>query len=721
MRKYSTMNVLIPCMRTLTVCIFVFIVSFSGALFASETKSNTTGAKWIPWAELGGYYGSDTDSRAEMTLFSPLTQSEDTLTFLDFRFKYFEKQVNEFNLALGRRHMLENKWNIGIWGGIDRRRSELGNDFFQVATGVEALHSDWDFRINGYYPLSNPDSSSSEVARIELSGNQIHMIGGAEVPLYGADIEVGFRVPIEHLFNFSSGNTKHDLRVYAGAFYFDHKDAIKDISGPKARIAWQFNNLFEKPGTRLTLEAEYSNDDVRDNHWEAGIRFRIPISFSDQISTGRMLSLGHQVSLNKQEQRMMDRLERDTDIVVGLSKAEPVVDDLTGAFFNHIASVDASTNVQGTIDSTGQNSLIVAQGTNGNINTNVALQSNQTLMSGGTTIQVRGANSGTTTTFTASGSQAVITHAANSPAITMNNNTHVAGMHMVGGAGGGNVGIFGTGISNVFVTGNSIDNFGGTGISLSNLSSGTCMITQNVVLNAGADGIRAGSANDGTFTVDISGNRIENSALDGIQITNFDNSHMDLKVSSNIVNNIGADSMRLDLQNNSSLSFVIAYNSFSNSPSDGLEFDIENNSSAVGSIHDNQIASTTFGEGIEIDQDQSSSAIIRIYNNNIINSFADPLDLDLDDNAIGRYQVYNNSFNSPQPASIVDIDTNDNAFLGLQVYANTSNVNLDFDEDGASTFEVEDTLNSNTLTGGASFVIDPLINIVPAGTYFPVP
>ncbi len=703
--------------RLIGLCVLISLI-VAGTALAAEPASAPK--KWNCWWELGGYYGTDDSSRGEGVLWTPFWQGQSALVFTEIRGKFFEEDNQEVNFALGYRRMLTSGWNLGVWSGLDLRNSQIDNRFWQVSGGLEALSDRWDMRVNVYAPITDPKPSPS-LARVSITGNRILMTGGEEVPLYGVDGEVGFK-----LFGgagrggFKDGpfpGRRHEVWVYGGGFWFDDDAAVEKIAGPRIRAEWRLYEIIPGlPGSRLTLEVEYSDDDVRGDKSEVGVRLRIPFGGS------RARRANTYASLTAQERRMTEGLERDTDIVVGVSKAEPVVDALTGALFNRVASVDAGTNVQGTIDSAGQNSLIVAQGANGNINASATLQPNQTLMSGGTTIRVRGANSGTANTFTAPGSRATMVHIANSPAITMNNNTHLAGMNLAGaGAGGGNIGIFATNVSNVFVAGNRIDNFGGTGISLTNGRSGAYVVRQNVVLNAGADGIHVGGSGSGTLIVDISGNRIENSALDGIQVTNFNSTRMDLTMINNIVDGAGADAVRFDFQNDSSVSFVIASNRLSNAASDGLEFDIESNSVAVGSIYDNQIGPTTFGEGIEIDQDQSSNATMRIYNNTIASSFADPIDIDLDDDSVGRYQVYNNIFSSNQPASIIDIDTNDNAFLGLQVYANTSNVNFDFDEDGASTFEMEDTLNSNTLTGGAAFVIDPLIDIVPAGTYFLVP
>ena len=64
-------------------------------------------------------------------------------------------------------------------------------------------------------------------------------------------------------------------------------------------------------------------------------------------------------------------------------------------------SVDAGGNgdLQGTINAAGQNSLIIATG--GTLTGNVAIRRHQTLQGGGSTIQIRGRNTGAVVPFTA--------------------------------------------------------------------------------------------------------------------------------------------------------------------------------------------------------------------------------------------------------------------------------------------------------------------------------
>tara|TARA_Y100000588_G_C13817264_1_gene737815 strand:- start:512 stop:685 length:174 start_codon:yes stop_codon:yes gene_type:complete len=55
------------------------------------------------------------------------------------------------------------------------------------------------------------------------------------------------------------------------------------------------------------------------------------------------------------------------------------------------------------------------------------------------------------------------------------------------------------------------------------------------------------------------------------------------------------------------------------------------------------------------------------------------------------------------------------------MFENVSRNDFNFDELGTTTFELEDTLDTNTLRGSAIFDIDAGIKIVPFGTFFDGP
>ena len=695
--------------RAVGCLIALIVLAFQSSMSAQAVEAGEN--KWSPWIGSGVFYGSDNDSRGEAGLFVPFWQEARALAFFDVRGKLFKHDINEVNAAIGYRSMMDSGWNLGGWFGIDTRKTRIENRFWQFAAGIEALHPDWDIRANVYSSLTDPQSSP-ELTELRLSGNQLRMVGGNEVGLSGFDGEVGARVPLQRIFGEST--QQHELRLYAGGFHFDDSKSLQDVTGPKVRAVWKINEILDAmPGSNVALRARYTYDEVRDSRWEVGLKLSIPLSATKRRK-------GRRFRLSAQQRRMTEGLERDTDIVTARSAREPVVDSATGTPLDSVTIVNGGT-LQTALDAAGEQSLIVVQGDFG---TGATLQSGQTLLSGGSSIEVRGISTQASATYTAPGDPARVTHTPNSAALVLASNTHVRGLTLQGaGAGGGNVGISGTGdLSNVVLDGNVVDDFGGTGISLTNVTgSGALRIANNAVRRAGADGIRFGVAGSANISASIDSNTVENAALDGIQVTAFNSGRLDLSMTGNVVRTAGADNVRFDLQNDSMTNLLFDNNTLSSAASDGIEFDIENNASLVATISNNTLGPTTFGEGIEIDQDQSSQARVQIVGNSIINSFADPLDIDLDNNSSGQYQVVRNQFNSPQPASIIDIDTNDNATLDVQAFGNSSTVNFDFDEDGASAFQLEDTLTSNTLTGGAALVIDLLIGIVPAGSFFAVP
>lgn len=69
--------------RIWAVSTVILVFHFSFAVPAAEDER-----KWLPWFELGGFYGSDDGSRGEVVLFAPLAQRSRALGFVDLRTGY---------------------------------------------------------------------------------------------------------------------------------------------------------------------------------------------------------------------------------------------------------------------------------------------------------------------------------------------------------------------------------------------------------------------------------------------------------------------------------------------------------------------------------------------------------------------------------------------------------------------------------------------------------
>jgi len=294
----------------------------------AATKADLDHKKWSAWAELGGYYDSDSTNELEIELFLPIWQSAFALAFVDLEGELFQDGMQDGALALGFRRMLSGGWNLGIWGGPEVRHTEAGNTFWRFSGGLEALHPDYDLRFNGYMPYTNPQSSPS-LAQVVLQGDQIFMTGSEEVALWGFDGEVGVRVPLE-----MAGLNPNDveLRLYGGGFYFDDDWVLEEIAGPKARVELRLYEVIPSMvGSRLTAEYGYSYDNVRGDRHQVGARFRIPFGSGGHRSLvaaapgSKSLALQPSRPLNRQERRMLDGLERE-DIFTTRSGPELVAD-----------------------------------------------------------------------------------------------------------------------------------------------------------------------------------------------------------------------------------------------------------------------------------------------------------------------------------------------------------------------------------------------------------
>ncbi|WP_041316470.1 inverse autotransporter beta-barrel domain-containing protein [Hyphomicrobium nitrativorans] len=406
--------------------------------------------KWAPWLELGGFYGSSDTSRGEAVLWVPLAQGATSLLFGEMRGKLFEDDMREGNFALGYRQMSSGGWNLGFWGGYDIRESQFGNTFRQLTGGIEALSDRWDFRANAYLPLNDSENlfrASSFVTTapvLEFTGSTIGLVTNTttttisqdELALWGIDAEIGAKLYATPL---DLPGPRHELRVYAGAYHFDHPDLPDSLTGPRLRAEWRVDEILgEWDGSRLTFEGEYSHDDLRDDRFEIGARLRLPFG-----AEGRSAYASR--ALTAQERRMSEGLERDTDIVTDTrttstttdsTATEAVEDAETGVRFDRVATVDATGDLTTTSSTAGANSLIIANGDAGALVGEHTIEGAQTLMGAGSTIEVRGTTSGTVMAFTAEGSRPTFQPSAGAGGdqVVLNtaSDTHVTGINIAG-------------------------------------------------------------------------------------------------------------------------------------------------------------------------------------------------------------------------------------------------------------------------------------------------
>jgi hypothetical protein len=573
-----------------TPILFAVWALFAAALCsfsqASASEPDPYAPKWNPWVEFGGL-GGDGDGRGIVEFWSPLMQGPTALFFFDGKFQFIEDNAQEGNAQFGVRKMTPSGWNVGAWVSGDMRETGEGNNFWQVAGGLEALSVKWDLRLNGYLPVTDPQVSPS-TAEIVLKRNNIFMIGGEEVALYGFDGEIGYML-------FGSPETKpgtrHEFRVYGGGFWFDHSDAIHEVAGPSARLEWRIDNLIpDWGGSRLTFDAGYSHDEVRDDVWQMGARLRIPLGGTKTYA-----------QLNPQARRMQERIERDDDIVTVQSGPEKVFDTLTGVRFDRVAYVNPS--ITEVSQRAGNNSLLIVNGT---VSGPQQLQGNQTLQGGKSTIQVTGLKSGVTTNFTAPGAKATLNNPGNATNLTLlGNNTHVSGLNIQGAGAGNdlNRGIFGgSNKSNVVLDQLQIANVGNDAIFF---DEGNRDITVDdvVIQNAGVSGVVFLDRNS---DIVISRTTVANAGNNGIFIRDF---NAGIVITDTAISDTGLAGIVVnDNNSNVTIANTTIAQAGSQAGSEGIRFFDRNSNVTIADT----IITDAAGDGILFQSDNSNVNIARV-------------------------------------------------------------------------------------------------------------
>ncbi len=458
--------------------------------------------KWLPWIAFGGTLHDR--KRGEGELWAPLVQDSNSVLFTHLQGKLFDADAREGNIALGYRQKLSEQWVGGLWVGYDLRRSPLKHTFHQIAGGVEALSRNFDLRANWYLPINQSEStdfdawtnthvSTGTLAELSNDGLEIFTTETTvtttgrrtvkEHALLGADAEIGVRLPIEALFGGGDSAPNwlddHDVRVFAGGYYFDSKEFKDEIAGGRLRLEWNVTNILpEVHGSKLTLEADYQYDDVRKEQFEVGLRLRLPLGNH---------GWGNPVhkTLTYAERRMSDPIIRDTDVVTAnfeedsashthtqrrVVAREKAVDAVTGVRIDRVVTIDSDDDANSIIADAGHNSLIIATGSAGTfVNQGIKLLDQQTLLGAGTSLTLVGESSGLGTSFAPQGMRPTFNQTTDHAALTVDGNTHVTGIDITGGGKHG--GHFNRGIvaaarnlNNIHIVNTRIRNMGGHGI-----------------------------------------------------------------------------------------------------------------------------------------------------------------------------------------------------------------------------------------------------------------
>ena len=423
------------------VCAF----GLAGVLLSPANSAAQTLQKWHGSLDAIGQGGSVNDG--QLDLFQPLFQNNDTLFFGNAIGAFDSDSSSGANFGAGIRHIFDGSYILGAYGYFDWLHSPNANTFYQVSGGVEAMTPDWDFRLNGYLPVSG-SADLVNIPKIDgvegmlgdptvaIQGNEIGLlrqgIAGMpgqdglliqERPLGGIEGEVGYRLPFGNTFG---DNT--ETRVFLGGYAF-WGDGYPTYAGPRGRIEFRLYDLpWLGDGSRLTAGGEIAWDDPRGVQGEGSLRLRLPFNF---------LSGGAHQQLSDLDRRMVDPIpirvlpvygEREQiDIAkpggpAPMDTFEAVADNETGREISSIYFASASgtgansgeqgnaTDLTDAISRAGMNGLIVATGSGGSYTGHFGLFEGQILLGGASSLDVKGVTSGAVITYTPGLTRPTIIH-----------------------------------------------------------------------------------------------------------------------------------------------------------------------------------------------------------------------------------------------------------------------------------------------------------------------
>jgi hypothetical protein len=468
------------------------LLCVAGTSSAADDKPtpNFEDKKWLPQTEVETKLGSNGRHLLIPKSMIPLSQSENSLLYTDLRFKADNQDSEEANIGLGFRKINNNKYIIGSYLFYDRMNSEANNTYNQATLGFEVIDENWDAHTNIYMP-EKQINSSGHAGTLAISGNSIQMQGAFERALPGYDGEVGYKLPVK----------KADVRGYIGGYHFDAEEFEK-VAGQKARIEATVNEsnfAMLKGGKELTLGAEYSNDDVRNENTSALLQYRVPIGKN---------AAEKKAALSPLEKRMMLFPERDDDIVAIAGGSEDIL--INGISINQIFTFDNSDDLSAGISGAGTNALFILDGTAGTFSEtdSILMNVDQVIVGGGTTLTITGAQSGTSLINTFSGIAPTLDFTGSvSDAIVTNDNAYLANLSLVDTQDGIDIlGDINVTVSNVSVTGSA----GGIGIGVGNSDNVTIsdvtissylrgFSIANGAQDVSIDGATISSVSDGVF------------------------------------------------------------------------------------------------------------------------------------------------------------------------------------------------------------------------------
>lgn len=205
-------------------------------------------------------------------VFVPFVLGDGTVLFGDGWVSYQDGGPVYGSVGGGVRHQFGD-WVLGANATLDFANSPYDFSYQQLSAGLEALGSQFEFRINAFAPLGDTANAVDGLSTIAVRNGSFVANQGYEVVLYGVDAEAGIRLPV---FDQDSANA---LKLFAGAFV-QRSDLTGTISGLTARTELTLGLDQYLPGANMALGAGLRYDSQDQLSASVSLRLSAPIGGS---------------------------------------------------------------------------------------------------------------------------------------------------------------------------------------------------------------------------------------------------------------------------------------------------------------------------------------------------------------------------------------------------------------------------------------------------------
>lgn len=361
-------------------------------------------------------------------LFAPFLNENGVSVFFDGSLSAHDSGFNAASVGIGYR--VHRAWGVlGLNGFFDVGETLYSGVRQQIGLGAELATGRLRVGINGYLPLDDVEAASQAVGA-RIVGDELRMFAGQEHFLKGADLEFG--ILASHI----STDTV-SAEIWANGKY---ESFTSDVLGTQNQASFGLEavvrpvSLAGLSGSTLKLQTGAQwNSETDDIAFVAGFNVSMALNADDGGSVRNSLAEANVLSNRVRRRHGI----KSAAAATGFS--ELTYDHETDVALNTVYQPPDQANLDLALINTDALVIVDDEGTSFGP---ITLGSNITLMGGGSTILVRGQQSGNVVAFTAPGSRPHFYNGlfGTGSVVTVSNNSsgvHIAGLDILGNGGNG--------------------------------------------------------------------------------------------------------------------------------------------------------------------------------------------------------------------------------------------------------------------------------------------